>query len=151
MFMLPLFALLRRIAEPTPSILPSSRNPFILGDFNRHHPLYDSKSTFDPCGEEAFDLVISSNLFPLNDSDIPTLLHRSSGNRSSPDISFALFSLALSCSWEVLPNLGSHHLPILLTFLLSPVIHPNERLPFFNFRKACWNDFAFYFNSPVLL
>ena len=68
----------------SPSILPSSRNLFILGDFNCHHPLWDSRRTSDPCGKEVFDWVISSDLLPLNDHDTPTLLHC-----SSPDISFA--------------------------------------------------------------
>ena len=95
----------------------------------------------------SFDRVTSSNPLPLNDFDIPTLLHRSSGSRSYPDISFALFSLALSCSWEVLQNLCSNQLPILLTIPLSPVFRSNERLPSLNFRKAPWNDFAFYFDS----
>ena len=94
-----------------------------------------------------FDRVTSSDLLPRNDFDIPTLLHRSSGSRSYPDISFALFSLALSCSWEVLQDLCSNHLPILLTVPLSPVFRPNERLPFLNFRKARQDDFAFYFDS----
>ena len=80
------------------SILPSSRNLFILGDFNCHHPLWDSTGTSDPRGEEVFDWVISSDLLPLNDPDTPTLLHRSSGSRSSPDISFAPSTLAFSCS-----------------------------------------------------
>ena len=120
----------------SPSILPSSTNLFILGDFNCHHPLYDSKSSSDPCGEKTFDWVIFSDLLPLNDSDIPTLLHRSSDSRFSPDISFAFFSLTLSCLREVLQNLGSDHLPILLTVLLSLVFCPNERLPSFNFQKA---------------
>ena len=93
----------------SPSILPSSRNLFILGDFNCHHPLWDSRGTSDPCGEEVFDWVISFDLLPLNDPDTPTLLHR-----SSPDISFAPSTLAFSCSWEVLQDLGSDYLPILL-------------------------------------
>ena len=84
---------------------------------------------------------------PLNDFDISTLLHRSSGNRSYPNMSFALFSLALSCSWEVLQNLCSNHLPILLTVPLTPVFRPNERLPSLNFRKARQDDFAFDFDS----
>ena len=109
-------------------IFPSSRNLFILGGFNCHHPLWDSRVTSNPCGEDIFDWVISSNLLPLNDPDTPTLLHRSSGSRSSPGISFAPSSLALSCSWEVLQYLGSDHLPILLSVLLSLVFHPNERL-----------------------
>ena len=95
----------------------------------------------------SFDQVASSDLLPLNDFDIPTLLYRSSGSRCCPDIFFALFSLALSCSWEVLQNLCSNHLLILLIVPLFPVFHPNERLPSLNFRKAPWNDFAFYFDS----
>ena len=131
----------------SPSILPSSRNLFILGDFNCHHPLWDSRGTSDPRGEEVFDWVISSDLLPLNDPDTPTLLHRSSGSRFSPDISFAPSTLAFSCSWEVLQDLGSDHLPILLSVPHSPVFHPNERPPSFNFQKARWDDFASYFDS----
>ena len=82
----------------SPSILPSSRNLFILRDSNCHHPLWDSRGTADPRGEEVFDWVISSDLLYLNDPDTPTLLHRSSGSRSSPDISFDPSTLALSCS-----------------------------------------------------
>ena len=126
----------------SPSILPSSRNLFILGDFNCHHPLWDSRGTSDLHGMEVFDWVISSDLLPLNDPDTPTLLHCSSGSRSSPDISFAPSTLAFSCSWEVFQDLGSDHLPILLSIPLSPVFHPNERPPSFNFQKACWDDFA---------
>ena len=77
----------------SPSILLSSRNLFILGDFNCCHPLLDLRVTSDSRGEEVFDWVISSDLHPLNNTDTPTLLHH-----SSPDISFAPSSLALSCS-----------------------------------------------------
>ena len=93
----PLFALLRRMAEPTSflSVFSSSRNLFILGDFNCHHPLWDSRGTSDPRGEEVFDWVISSDLLPLNDLDTLTLLHR-----SSPDIFFAPSSLAFIAHWR---------------------------------------------------
>ena len=77
----------------SPSILPSSRNLFILGDFNCHHLLWDSRCTSDPHGEEVFDWVISSDLLPFNDPDTPTLLHHSSGSGSSPDISLLLLLL----------------------------------------------------------
>ena len=126
----------------SPSILPSSRNLFILGDFNCHHSLWNSRVTSDPRGEEVFDWFIFSDLLPLNDPDTPTLLHRSSGSRSFPDISFAL-----SCSWEVLQDLSSDHLPIFLSIPLSLVFRPNERPPSFNFQKARWDGFASYFDS----
>ena len=131
----------------SPSIFPSSRNLFILGDFNCHHPLWDSKGTSDPRVEEVFDWVISSDLLPINDPDTPTLLHRSSGSRSSPDFSFAPSTLAFSCSWEVLLDRGSDHLPSLLSIPLSLVFRPNERPPSFNFQKACWDGFASCFDS----
>ena len=70
------------------SILPSSKNLFI--HFNCHHSLWDSKDTSNPRGEKGFDWVISFDLLPLNDPDIPTLLHYSSGSRSYPDISCPL-------------------------------------------------------------
>ena len=53
----------------TDSFSPSCRNLFILGDFNCHHPLCDSRVTSDPRGEEVFNWVISSDLLPLNDPD----------------------------------------------------------------------------------
>ena len=105
------------------------------------------KTQTDPVGRKYFDWIISSDLLLLNDPDTPTLLHHPSGSRSSPDSSFAPFSLALSCSWEVLQNLSSDNLQILLTIPLSPVFRPNKRPPFFNFQKARLNDFAFYFDS----
>ena len=110
-------------------------------------PALELKRYFRPPREEVFDWVISSDLLPLNDPDTPTLLHRSSGSRSSPDISFAPSTLAFFCSWEVLQDLGSDHLPILLSIPLSPIFHPNERPPSFNFQKARWDDFASYFDS----
>ena len=130
----------------SPSILSSSRNLFILGDFS-HHPLWGSRVTSNPHGEEVFNLVISTDLLPHNDPDTPTLLHRSSGSRSFPGISFDSSSLALSCSWEVLQDLGSDHLSILLFIPLSLAFRPNERPSSFNFQKARWDDFASYFDS----
>ena len=106
------------MVETTP-FLPSSKNLFILGDFNCHHPLWDSRGTSDSCGEKVFDWVISSGLLPLNNPDTPTLLHRSFASRSSSNISFAPSSLTLSCFWKVLQDLGSKHLPILLSVPLT--------------------------------
>ena len=125
----------------------SSRNLFILGDFNCHHPLWELRSVSDTHRKEAFDWVIFSDLLSLNDPDTPTLLHRSSGSGSSPDISFVRSSFALSCSWEVLQNLGSQHLPILLSVPLSLVYLSNKHPPSFNFQKAHWYDFPSYFDS----
>ena len=47
----------------------------------------------------------------------------------------------------MLQDLGSDHLPILLSIPLSPVFQPNECPPSFNFQKARWDDFVSYFDS----
>ena len=143
----PLFAPFQQMAEPTPFLPPSFGDLFILGDFNCHHPLWDSRGTSDPHGEEVFDWVISSDLFPVNDPGMPALLHYSSGSRSSRGISFAPSSLAFSCSWRVLRDLGSDHLPVLPSVPLSLVFRPSKRPPSFNFWRACWDGFASYFDS----
>ena len=145
----PLFVPSRRLTEPTPFLplfFPPPKISLFWGNSIEITPL-GLKRYFRPRGKEVFDWVISSDLLPLNDPDTPTLLHRSSGIRSSPDIFFAPSSLALSCSWEVLQDLGSDHLTILLSVLFSPVYRPNERPPSLNFQKARWDGFASYIDS----
>ena len=112
------------------SILPSSRNLFILEDFNCNHPLWDSKGTSNPSGREAFTWIISYDLLPLNDPDIPTLLHH-----SALDISFYPSSLALSCSWEVLEDLSSDHQTILPTVPHSSLL-PQQASPILQFSES---------------
>ena len=47
----------------------------------------------------------------------------------------------------MLQDLGSDHLPILLSVPLSPVFRPNKRPPSFDSQKAHWDEFAYYFDS----
>ena len=47
----------------------------------------------------------------------------------------------------MLRDLGSDHLPILLSVPLSPVFRPSERPPSFDFQKARWDGFASYFDT----
>ena len=47
----------------------------------------------------------------------------------------------------MLQDLGSDHLPILLSVPLPPVFRPNKRPPSFNFQKFRWDDFVSYCNS----
>ena len=80
----------------SPSILPSSRNLFILGDFNCHHPLWDSRGTSDPVGRK-----YSTGSSPQTSSPSMTLTH--------PPFSIAPLAVA--------PLLTSPLLLLLLPFL----------------------------------
>ena len=88
----PLFAPPQRMAEPTPS----SRNLFILGDINCHHPLWDSRVTSDPLGKK-----YPTGSSPLISSPSMTLRH-------------PLFSISPLAG---APLLTSPLLPLLLPFL----------------------------------
>ena len=54
----------------SPSILPSSSNLFVLGDFKYHYTFWDSRGISDLRGEQVFDWTISSYLLALKDPDI---------------------------------------------------------------------------------
>ena len=114
-----------------PDILPNSPDTFILGDFNAHHPTWDRLIPPNPPRNDLFRWITSSNLEILNDPASPTLLHHSTGSRSSPDISLASASLAPHCEWRTLPGLGSDHLPIeivppSLQFITQTLVPPNS-------------------------
>ena len=151
--MLPQFAFLRRIAEPTPFLPPFFPPPEVSSFWETSiaiTPARTQKVLPTPVGRK---YSIGSSFLTSSTSMTLTYLLFSIPHLAvappllPPDISFAPSSLALSCSWEVLANLGSDHLPILLTVPLSPVFRPNESLLSFNFQTACWDDFAFYFDS----
>ena len=123
----------------SPSILSFSRNLFNSWGLQLPSPPLGLKSHFQPLQGRSIRL---GHLFWPPPPQWPWHTH------PSPSLlSFAPFSLALSCSWEVLQDLGSDHLPILLSIPLSPAFRPNERSPSFNFQKACWDGFASYIDS----
>ena len=70
-----------------------------------------------------------------------TLLHRATGNRSSPDLSPVPARIAFKCTWQTLPDLGSDHLPISITIPTSPLTNSFHRPPSFNYNKARWDDY----------
>ena len=128
-----LSALLPPILAQNPSH-PSSYHhhllPYIFGEFNGHHSFWDSHSPEDQSGKDLFDLLLSSDLLPLNNPEHHTLLHCATGNRSSPNLSLVPAQLASKCSWQPLKDLGSDHLLISITiptsFLVNSVHRPSH-------------------------
>ena len=127
-----------------PDILPNSPDTFILGDFNAHYPTWDRLIPPNSLGNDLFRWITSSGLEILNDPASPTLLHHSTGSRSSPDILLASASCAPHCEWRTLHGLGSDHLPIEIVLPLFPVRQPNTRPPKFNYNKTSWDIFQSY-------
>ena len=131
----------------SPFLLPSSPTTYIFGDFNSHHSSWDSHSQEDHSGKDLFDWLLSSDLLPLNNPEHHTLLHRATGNRSSPDLSLVPTRIASKCTWQTLPDLGSDHLPISITIPTSPIINSFHRPPLFNYNKARWDEYLTYIDT----
>ena len=146
----PLFAPPQRMTEPTP-FLPLSFPPPEIFSF------WGTSIAITPSGTQEVPPTLAgkkylTGSFLLTSSPSMTLTHPPFSIAPlavAPLLTFSLLpsTLALSCSWEVLEDLGSDHLSILLSVPLSPVYRPNECPPSFNFQKARWDGFAYYFDS----
>ena len=88
---------------------------------------------------------------PINNPDIPTLIQPSSGSRYTLDNSFAPSSLSLSCSWEMLQDLGSDHLAIILSVLSLCSFAPTSVPHLSFFRKLAKMTLPFTLTLTVLL
>ena len=101
----------------------------------------------DQSGKDLFDWLLSSDLLHLNNPEHHTLLHRATGNRSSPDLSLVPARIASKCTWQTLPDLGSDHLPISITIPTSPLINSSHRPLSFNYNGARWDDYLTYIDT----
>ena len=131
----------------SPSILPSSRNVFILGDFNCHHPFGTQEVLPTPVGKK-----YSTGSSLLISSPSITMTH--------PPFSIAPLAVAPLLTSALPPP----HLPFLVHgrcfrilvlttyqfFYLSLSLRsfaPTTVHPSFNFQKARWDGFASYIDS----
>ena len=61
---------------------------------------------------------------------------------SSPDVSLASASLITSTNWQTKTNLGSDHLPILISLQMNHTINPIPHRTSFNLKKANWDRYS---------
>ena len=126
---------------PTP--LPHGDNIIVAGDFNAHHPLWDSNHASTADGERLVEWASLHCMKVWNDPDTPTFIKdtQTSQQRSSPDVMFTHDTWADAGSWEVLGDWGSDHVPQLLT--LHTQITTNKHTPRkqWQWHKANWPAF----------
>ena len=96
------------------SWLPINARTLIAGDLNGHSPLWEDNHTTDPMGEQIEDLMAQKNLTCLNTGEA-THVNRATGNGNTPDITLVTQDLSDHQDWRVMEDMGSDHLPILIT------------------------------------
>ena len=117
----------------------TTTDTFILGDFNAHHSSWYSSST-DSRGNMLESMVSGSNFGILN-WDSPTRLP-GNASPSSSDVSLASASLITYINWQTKTNLGSDHLPILISLQMDVTINTIEHRSSINIKKANWDRYS---------
>ena len=141
MCMPPLFAPPQRIAEPIPSLPPFFPPPEISS-------FWETSIAITRFGTQELLPTPVGRKYSTGSSPQTSSPQWSWHTHPSPSLlSWHFLCSFYSCSWQVLQDLGSDHLPILLSVPLSPVFRPNECPSSFNFQKARWDGFASYFDS----
>ena len=146
--MLPLFALLQRMAEPIP-FLPPLCPPAEISSFRGISIATTASGT-----QEVLPTPVGRKYSP--ESSLLT----SSPSMALAFLSFCIVLLAVATplAFPLLPPLLLFPAPgrcfrtwVLITYqffhLSLPVFRSNKRPPSFNFQKARWDDFALYFDS----
>ena len=123
--------------NPSLDHLMMTTDTLILGDFNAHHSLWYSSST--DTRVTVFQSMVSN--FGILNWDSPT---RSPGNAnpSSPDVSLASGSLITSTNWQTKTNLGSDHLPILISLQMDVIITPIQHRTSINLKRTNWDRYS---------
>ena len=121
-----------------------------LGDFNRHHPLWDDSSNSHlftlpalTASQKLIDLLADYGLTQILPRNKPTLQSSSTKNWTRPDNTFCTehtHNALVSCDTDPDrrgPN--TDHLPILTHFDLS--LAQSEQAPSWNYREVDWKAF----------
>ena len=114
----------------------------IVGDLNAHSPLWGYKER-NKSGEAVEDFVQSNPLVLLNSpTSQPTLMHYATKKQFSPDLDIVTGDILAGCERKVLEDIGSDHLPTLLSVEIesNQTVRNTKCRP--NFWKANWGLFA---------
>ena len=111
----------------------------ILGDFNWSPLIVVFK--FNRFERHMLESMVSGYNFDILNWDSPTRLP-GNANQSSPDVSLASASLITSTNWQTKTNLGSDHLPILISLQIDVTINPIEHRSSINLKKANWDRYS---------
>ena len=116
----------------------------VLGDYNASHPDWGSEiCQTRRGGNHLAQHIIDSPLCLLNDGSFTRFPDRDGDSPSSIDISLISSKFLSLTDWYTLNNdLGSDHVPIIITINCTISSQPIDNRQKYNFEKADWNQFA---------
>jgi len=134
-------------------------NVIWLGDFNRHHPLWDDPNDerlFTPkvmnAAEVLIEVITDTGLELALPSRIPTHQHNITKSWSRLDqvfLSEHSEHMLVSCNTRTdLQGILTDHLPIIM--ILDLLMEPAAKVPYPNFREVEWDEFRATLESQLL-
>jgi len=124
-----------------------------LGDFNRHHPLWEeprNRHLFNlPAAQPLIDLIADYDMQQILPNGIPTLQALNTGNWTRPDNAFGTTNVVdsiISCTTEpAFLSPKTDHVRLPLTLELAPPRHPEESRR--NWKEVDWETFNEYLRT----
>ena len=122
---------------------PTTDSIIITGDLNGHHPAWDVNCLNpDRVGALIEDWAARQEWRVLNSGAATRAGYGEDAHLSAPDVSLAHRDLARCCTWTVGTDLGSDHLPQMITATVSGSRPRRIRKTRWAFHKADWASFT---------
>ena len=126
-----------------------SANKLILGDFNAHHPLWDTRHPENPTGNHLVQsLLHNPDLSVITPVNLNTYFHSALRQFSTLDLCIVSCNLVPQSSVQLGQDLGSDHSPIFTQLNFSPILSPSKRRPHWIFGNT--NQWQKYISSLPL-
>lgn len=116
-------------------------NMIIMGDFNGHSPMWDSRGRSNRTGKTIEEILTNSDLVLLNTPENPTYLDYKHHTSSCLDLCIASRSLAIGSTLEVAEDLGSDHFPVICNFNLDINKDTEKIMKNWKYSSANWKEF----------
>ena len=133
----------QRIDRFSLDAFPAQDDVVILGDVNGHHPAWDV-SCFNPdrVGQLIHDWASQRDWQILNTGASTRSGYGEAAQLSAPNVTLAQRNLARRCTWQTGTDLGSDHLPQVITAAVSGRRPRHIRKERWAFHKADWTGFT---------
>ncbi|KAF0287558.1 Dynein assembly factor 3, axonemal [Amphibalanus amphitrite] len=121
-----------------PDLLPNDDNSIVVGDFNAHHPLWDSTcDAADDVGDRVATWLDRTGWTVLNSGEATRV-----DSQTAPDIAVCALSLARRTSWLLDDSLGSDHRVMKMTVRSGFSSSRRVRKARWAFKKADWSAWS---------
>lgn len=115
----------------------------MLGDFNAHHFLWDSRCASNTTGNNLVSSLLNHpDMCLLTPCSLPTYYHVQTGGFSTLDLCFVSVDLYPSSEVSLQRDLGSDHEPVQISISYRPSITLRKRRPRWIFDDSLWDTWS---------